>query len=114
MTAGDDGDHPEITDCVFDLENLIAVAPTLAGAEVKLRRRLADPEIRLVAGICTRDTGSVRHVLDAIERELGLRRCRPGKGARADGFPAEPDAIGFGEPEPRPIISAPGAFRLRA
>src|SRR5207253_2172240 len=50
--AGDRSAHPEISDRVFGLDNLVAGMPaqTLAGAAVKLRR-LADPESGIEDGM---------------------------------------------------------------
>jgi hypothetical protein len=70
--AGDRGDHPEISDRVWQLEEEIATtAPTsLAGAAVKLRR-LADPDVGIEAGPTADDPGSIRQVLEVVESLLG-------------------------------------------
>ena len=70
--AGDRSAHPEISDRVFGLDNLVAGMPaqTLAGAAVKLRR-LADPEREIECGMAEGDPRSIRHVLDVVVRLLG-------------------------------------------
>jgi len=70
--AGDRSAHPEISDRVFGLDNLVAGMPaqTLAGAAVKLRR-LADPESGIEDGMAEGNPRSIRHVLDVVVRLLG-------------------------------------------
>jgi hypothetical protein len=86
FAAGDREDHSEIWDRIFHLEEVIARTPaaTLAGAVIKLRR-LADPEMGIEIGDNASDALSVRQALAVVEREI-----------------AEPEVIGFGEPERRP------------
>jgi hypothetical protein len=65
--TGDFGDHPEIWNRIFQLDDEIARTPvsTLAGAAVKLRR-LADPKIGLEAGQGEDDP----EVLAVVERMI--------------------------------------------